>query len=184
MLARFAVGRFITDLTDNMDMSLNLTAPGTNYTAPPTVTVAPPQAPDGVRAVFTALINQAGQVTGFQQVVAGSGYTSAPAVTIGAPALITAGNATTFTANGTAKLNTKTKSLAGTLSGVGSTLQVTEADDLAIGTVALTGGGTASITTGFFLNFAIVSFRGGFLSFGDRPNLGGPRFRCSHALPR
>jgi len=32
MLARFAVGRFITDLTDNMDMSLNLTSPSSHRT--------------------------------------------------------------------------------------------------------------------------------------------------------
>jgi len=131
--------------------SLTVTAPGANYTAPPTVTVAPPQTPGGVRAVFTAILGagaQAGQVTGFQQVVAGSGYTAPPTVTIGAPAVITAGNATTFTANGTARLNTKTKTLAGTLSGPNATLQVTEADDLDIGTISLSAGGTASITTG------------------------------------
>ena len=78
---------YLGTLYNNVE-SIVVTNPGSGYTSdnPPTVSIANPSGPGGISAEGVAVISGFGSVTSVNIFASGSQYTSAPAVTIAAPA--------------------------------------------------------------------------------------------------
>lgn len=141
-------GDFISAITPNV-------AAQANYNPSPTVNITAPTAPAGVTAAATAIVNTSGTITGYAITNPGSGYTSAPTVTV---------------ASGTA-----VPGRAGiTLAGVGLAAVTGQSQGSNYGTTAPTvtfsgGGGTggiatATLTNGVVTGYSIVSAGSGYTS--------------------
>lgn len=109
--------RNAVDVQTGTVTAINITDPGSGY-SDPTVTISAPDIAGGVQAEATAQYNEDGEITGFIIDEAGSGYSTAPGVTISDPTGVDFVGTTTVTTGGI-QINNSTNYSANYINGAG-----------------------------------------------------------------
>ncbi|MCX6057966.1 MAG: multicopper oxidase domain-containing protein [Chloroflexi bacterium] len=150
--------------TGGVDALINITNGGTGFTQQPMVTFSLPNDPAGIQATGSATMNLLGVVDSITVVEPGSGYTSAPDVTITDGIGPIFGNGTGATATATLHITGFTMNTFGT--GYTSAPLVTISDDILLGGIGLGATATPTMTYGSITGFTITNPGSGYLTPG------------------